>query len=226
MASLALVADYSSSEEEETAGMKVKLPPAALKQPTNFFETGPDIEPSQKKLKKCKKSKKEKHMKLINPKKGLMNMNAGGHGLPNPFQSDETSVFYNPFHKEQEAKKLMLEKHVKLSENPKDVVEINGKKICFNYRKGRCKFGHNCKYAHDSDLSNTATSGGGATGTHPSQGVQYNNGVPDDGLGTETEEERVRKRKPGLSEGLMPNKRARQNFRSQQTKETPWLAKR
>ena len=27
--------------------------------------------------------------------------------------------------------------------------EINGKKICWNYRKGRCRFGSNCIYAHD-----------------------------------------------------------------------------
>lgn len=32
---------------------------------------------------------------------------------------------------------------------------INGKKICWNYRKGRCRFGHNCKYAHDSDIQKT-----------------------------------------------------------------------
>ena len=31
----------------------------------------------------------------------------------------------------------------------------NGKKICWNYRKGRCRFGSNCTYAHDSDLHTT-----------------------------------------------------------------------
>jgi len=29
---------------------------------------------------------------------------------------------------------------------------INGKKICWNYRKGRCRFGHNCVFGHDSDV--------------------------------------------------------------------------
>lgn len=33
---------------------------------------------------------------------------------------------------------------------------INGKKICWNYRKGKCRFGHNCKYAHDSDIQKSA----------------------------------------------------------------------
>lgn len=28
----------------------------------------------------------------------------------------------------------------------------NGKKICWNFRKGRCRFGSNCTFAHDSDL--------------------------------------------------------------------------
>jgi hypothetical protein len=30
---------------------------------------------------------------------------------------------------------------------------INGKKICWNNRKGRCRFGHNCKFAHDTDTA-------------------------------------------------------------------------
>lgn len=30
--------------------------------------------------------------------------------------------------------------------------KINGKKICWNFRKGKCRFGHNCQYAHDSDI--------------------------------------------------------------------------
>lgn len=28
----------------------------------------------------------------------------------------------------------------------------NGKKMCWNFRKGRCRFGSNCSYAHDSDI--------------------------------------------------------------------------
>lgn len=28
---------------------------------------------------------------------------------------------------------------------------VNGKKICWSHRKGRCRFGHNCKFAHTSD---------------------------------------------------------------------------
>ncbi|XP_033237288.1 uncharacterized protein [Drosophila pseudoobscura] len=31
----------------------------------------------------------------------------------------------------------------------------NGRKICWNFRKGRCRFGTSCQYAHDSDLAMT-----------------------------------------------------------------------
>lgn len=120
----------------------------------------------------------------------------------------------------------MLEKHVKLTDNPKDVVEINGRKICYNYRKGRCKFGHKCKYAHDSDLSVNAVKvpqpGSEASNSNLHYNAQVSNGKDE----VTEEEERKRKKKPGLSESLVPNKKSRANFASQQNKESPWLMKR
>ncbi|XP_018332816.1 uncharacterized protein LOC108742223 isoform X2 [Agrilus planipennis] len=69
-----------------------------------------------------------------------------------PENNDGTSVFKNPFKEEEQAKTAILEKHVKMVNLQDNVKTINGKKICWNYRKGRCRFGHNCKYAHDSDI--------------------------------------------------------------------------
>lgn len=63
-----------------------------------------------------------------------------------------TSVFKNPFTEAENAKKAVLEKHVKMVGTKDNTNMINGKRICWNYRKGKCRFGHNCKYAHDSDL--------------------------------------------------------------------------
>ncbi|KAI4460771.1 hypothetical protein MML48_5g00012919 [Holotrichia oblita] len=63
-----------------------------------------------------------------------------------------TSVFKNPFVEAENAKQAILEKHVKMVNANDNSQFLNGKKICWNYRKGRCRFGHNCKYAHDSDL--------------------------------------------------------------------------
>ena len=80
------------------------------------------------------------------------------HGLDNPFRlssdklllnASQPSVFANPFKTAEEAEKSALEKHVKLAPKREDMKEINGKKICWNYRKGRCRFGSNCIYAHD-----------------------------------------------------------------------------
>lgn len=59
-------------------------------------------------------------------------------------------MFTNPFLEEDNAKVAILERHVKMIST--DVKVVNGKKICWNYRKKRCPFGHKCKYAHDSDL--------------------------------------------------------------------------
>jgi len=47
----------------------------------------------------------------------------------------------------------MLERHVEMTNRPEDMTKsIEGKKICWNYRKGRCRFGSKCTFAHDSDL--------------------------------------------------------------------------
>ncbi|XP_023016776.1 uncharacterized protein [Leptinotarsa decemlineata] len=84
--------------------------------------------------------------------------------LPAPKFGEETespedtksSVFKNPFIEAENAKAAILQKHVKMVETKDNIVVINGKKICWNYRKGRCRFGHNCKFAHDSDIQKTA----------------------------------------------------------------------
>ena len=34
---------------------------------------------------------------------------------------------------------------------------FNGKKVCYNFRKGRCRHGHKCKFAHDNDVSKDVT---------------------------------------------------------------------
>lgn len=42
-------------------------------------------------------------------------------------------------------------KHFKVATDEHTYVK-NGKKMCWNFRKGRCRFGSNCTYAHDSDI--------------------------------------------------------------------------
>lgn len=62
------------------------------------------------------------------------------------------SVFFNPFKAREEEKRKILEQHVAVTVKQEDMRTIGGKKICWNFRKGRCRFGHNCSFAHDSDI--------------------------------------------------------------------------
>ncbi|XP_034951312.1 probable serine/threonine-protein kinase DDB_G0278845 isoform X2 [Chelonus insularis] len=71
----------------------------------------------------------------------------------------KTSVFSNPFVEAEKAKSAILEKHVKMTPTLDDTKMINGRKICWNYRKGRCRFGHNCTFAHDSDIHKNLSTG-------------------------------------------------------------------
>ncbi|XP_071521020.1 uncharacterized protein [Panulirus ornatus] len=217
-----LVADYGSSSEEEkdedlaeTLARRVTSEKAV-----NYFESPPDKE---KEIKDSKPTESNKPEVLANPLRD--------NALSSPFDDDSSaSVFFNPFHKAQEDKKLVLEKHVKMTENPKDVMEINGKKICWNYRKGRCKFGHKCKYAHDSDISlpsdskeaqNSNVNSTTATLPYGDQGSQVLVAEPNvDELTTK------KKKRPGLSDGIVPGKKVQKLYRKQQAKETPWLSKR
>ena len=117
-----------------------------------------------------------------------------------------------------------------MTENPNNVVEINGKRICWNYRKGKCKFGHKCKFAHDSDIDNSNV----PKDKVPNESISSSesglsslyNYAADPFLDQEEENQSKRKSKAGLSEGLIPNKKAKKLYGIQQAKEQPWLVKR
>nr|CAD7202983.1 unnamed protein product [Timema douglasi] len=125
--------------------------------------------------------------------------------LPQPELSGmatlKNSVFSNPFIEAEKAKKAILEKHVKMTPTQEHVKSINGKKICWNFRKGRCRFGHTCKFAHDSDLHQGGEEGD-ATSVPPA-------GDEDGAAPDEATDQSVRKKKkrPGLSQTLVPGKK-------------------
>lgn len=81
----------------------------------------------------------------------------------------------------------------------------NGKKICWNYRKGRCRFGSNCTYAHDSDLHVSEP-----TGTD-----QEINPLPSSGIGVSkatnvsaVTSKSSNKKRSGLGDSIIPSKKA------------------
>ncbi|XP_061102389.1 uncharacterized protein si:ch211-113e8.11 [Conger conger] len=162
--------------------------------------------------------------KLPPPPLGAPGLSAGG--LPSG-----SSVFANPFRDRAEEHLNVLRKHVPLTLEPRPS-QIGGRKMCISYRRdGRCRFGISCKFAHDSDLQtfngqglsanndgcsanqlgNLATSHG-APDCHQnvpflSQTCPHQDPDPKGGPG--------RKRKVGLSNTLIPPKRALKQYASQ-----------
>jgi len=84
------------------------------------------------------------------------------HWLPKPSFMQETekisgltydsSVFSNPFRAREDKKEAILTQHVGVTIRQEAGTMFNGKKVCYNFRKGRCRHGHRCKFAHDNDV--------------------------------------------------------------------------
>lgn len=79
----------------------------------------------------------------------------------------------------------------------------NGKKICWNYRKGRCRFGSNCQYAHDSDLHVAETN---AIDKESTQATMATNIPISVATGTITSKTSNKKRL-GLGDSIVPSKK-------------------
>uniref|UniRef100_H3A5B9 Si:ch211-113e8.11 n=2 Tax=Latimeria chalumnae TaxID=7897 RepID=H3A5B9_LATCH len=130
----------------------------------------------------------------------------------------QSSVFRNPFREEQREKLSVLQKHVQLTV-PDISKQGDGRKICLKYRKeGRCRYGTNCKFAHDSDLQlpvqpdPQASQRGSVALAHAEAGCAAEEEQPP-GRG---------KRKPGVGDTLIPPKKALKSYQSQLAKERPW----
>nr|XP_057936442.1 uncharacterized protein si:ch211-113e8.11 [Doryrhamphus excisus] len=146
--------------------------------------------------------------------------------LPPPRLQDctESSVFANPFKAQAEQKLSALQKHVPLTMQAKPS-QIGGKRICTSYRKdGRCRFGIKCKFAHDSDLqtavipndySPTVLSGGSQVGSQAGSSHNPRKEAEQEG----SEGRRVKKRRVGVSDTLIPPKQAMKQYNMLKGKE-------
>ncbi|XP_063238167.1 uncharacterized protein LOC134539812 isoform X2 [Bacillus rossius redtenbacheri] len=130
------------------------------------------------------------------------------------------SVFSNPFIEAENAKKAILEKHVKMTPTQDEVKMINGKKICWNFRKGRCRFGHKCKFAHDSDLQSAKPEASEAG--EQDLVVAEDNGVAKDVETGKATTMTTKKKRPGLSQSLVPGKKVMKMYKSQTLRDNPW----
>lgn len=147
-------------------------------------------------------------------------------GIDNIENSSQTSVFKNPFSEAEISKEAALQKHVKMVENKDNVITINGKKICWNYRKGRCRFGHNCKFAHDSDIELTKDL---LDNKHVNQVENIKDRPQNEPLNhtflAPNEREiddnsplRKKAKRPGLTQGLIPGKKVMKQYVKNQKK--------
>ncbi|XP_054636409.1 uncharacterized protein si:ch211-113e8.11 [Dunckerocampus dactyliophorus] len=146
--------------------------------------------------------------------------------LPPPRLQDctESSVFANPFKAQAEQKLSALQKHVPLTMQAKPS-QIGGKRICASYRKdGRCRFGIKCKFAHDSDLQ-TGVIPNDYPPTVPSDGSQVgsqassSHNPPKEAEQEGSEGRRVKKRRVGVSDTLIPPKQAMKQYNMLRGKE-------
>ncbi|EDW02474.1 uncharacterized protein LOC6559610 [Drosophila grimshawi] len=120
-------------------------------------------------------------------------------------------VFSNPFLEAELHKTASLERHVKMVNNDTHMQLKNGRKICWNYRKGRCRFGTSCQYAHDSDLSLEASADKDAKLETAAQ-----TSTPHSSANKGRDRDRDNKRKrPGLSDAIEPGKRVMKSYQQQ-----------
>ncbi|XP_019899536.1 uncharacterized protein si:ch211-113e8.11 isoform X2 [Esox lucius] len=156
------------------------------------------------------------------------------HKLPPPplGASSKSGVFTNPFKAQAELKLNVLQKHVPLTLQARPS-QIGGRRMCVAYRKdGRCRFGIKCKFAHDSDLQSSIIPSdydpptGESPGTDQADpnagGSSYPcrpNFLHNQGGEPEEEGQQSKKRRIGLSNTLVPPKRAMKNFAMQRKRE-------
>ena len=146
--------------------------------------------------------------------------------------SSQDSVFVSHFQKEEAAKLSILQKHVKVTEIEKRN-EIGGKKICWNYRKGKCRKGHRCAFAHDNDIPlPTSEEDFNEGDKQPQSSVQLGSGyfshftehhTPVDLKDDDSYMSNLkRKKKYGVNDNLVPPKKALKDLHEQRSKERPW----
>lgn len=87
--------------------------------------------------------------------------------------------------------------------DPEHEISEQKRKICWSYRKGRCRFGSKCNFAHDSDLI-LKKEQHGAEQEEPTSADQkdvQNETAP------MVRKQALKKKRPGLSRELVPPKK-------------------
>ncbi|XP_064190935.1 uncharacterized protein si:ch211-113e8.11 [Anguilla rostrata] len=173
----------------------------------------------------------------------------GAPGLPAAGLPSGSSVFANPFRQRAEEHLNVLRKHVPLTLEPRPSQIGGRKMCISYRRDGRCRFGIGCKFAHDSDLQTAAppvaegrgpgadhhhdVAGGAGGGGNQRGDSAASHATPDrrrdrnapfpsqphPDQDTDPEGGPGRKRRVGLSNTLVPPKRALKQYATQRERE-------
>ncbi|XP_063700391.1 zinc finger CCCH domain-containing protein 8 [Culicoides brevitarsis] len=194
MSFLGLVADYGSSEEDSEQEIGEKIKKEVLSEDPSDTSSENDEENDEK------ESKQKVTMKLPSAA-DLLGASSS--------QKVHGGVLTNKYKLEEDQKIANLERHVKMVNTDLNTKTKNGKKICWSYRKGRCRFGSSCTFAHDSDVQTSSSTASGSLEEPKSTKRKSSE--------TEIEQNRgsgVKKKRPGLSNTLIPGKKVVQMYKN------------
>lgn len=166
---------------------------------------------------------------------------------------EKASVFTNRFDIAEKEKNAILEKHVKMTEAR--ILTGKDAKICFKFRKGKCRFGKSCKYSHDlesNSISNQSSQSADSSHKNKTPRTNFNNfntfdsgfpsssnrmytqsnygAIPEFGMPLPPEPvdddnymaTAKRKKRCGVSDHLLPPKKAMMALDKQRQEERPW----
>uniref|UniRef100_A0A336M7G5 CSON013263 protein n=1 Tax=Culicoides sonorensis TaxID=179676 RepID=A0A336M7G5_CULSO len=129
--------------------------------------------------------------------------------LLGPSSNMSEGVLKNKYKAAEDQKIATLERHVKMVNTDSNTKMKNGKKICWSYRKGRCRFGSACTYAHDSDVQTVEGTDKNESNTGNPDHVK-----PKPKVMSGVHDKTIKKKRPGLSNGLVPGKKVVQMYKS------------
>ena len=134
-----------------------------------------------------------------------------------------SSIFFNPFLAEEKKKLSVLEKHVQLSDSKPEEENRRKKQICFKFQKGRCRLGDKCKFSHG--VAAETPNSEPEKPKEPSLVPSLSNAAPSyepDEDEESWELKKKKKRKPGVTDSLVPPKRSMAAYEKQRINEKPW----
>jgi len=166
----------------------------------------------------------------------------------NDDDESRSSVFVNYYHRAERAKLAVLEQHVKLT-TAKDIgggaaagdkhkKGTKKRQICLNFQRGSCRYGQKCKFAHTVESEKGHTVDGVAELATNLRANQFGSPPPffydqhaigdvNEYANDDDDNDGIKKRRKrsGITDTLLPPKRALHSLEKQRKEERPWTVR-